>query len=374
MYREAAQVKSLIKPLGLYIHIPFCRHKCAYCDFYTAVLSDTVLDRFADSLIDEIRKWGGCIDRPIDTVYIGGGTPSVLGSRIKDILSAVRESFTVCDDAEITAEMNPENDLTEFLNAAKESGVNRLSIGVQSANDNELKTLGRLHTPSDAERAVAQARKTGFDNISLDIMLGLPESNLKTLKKSIDFICGLAPEHISAYMLSIEKNTKLAISTLNLPDEDRQAKQYLYTCDELENHGYFHYEISNFALSGKESRHNLKYWNCEEYLGIGPAAHSFLDGKRFFYSRDLKAFLCGTKPNDDGLGGTPEERLMLGLRLKKGVELNTEDNKNLLDFINTLEKEKLAVYKDRRLSLTDKGMLLSNGIITEITELLYENI
>ena len=361
--------------LGLYIHIPFCAKKCAYCDFYSTFAEGTVIERYLSALEKEINKWGGLTDRPIDTIYIGGGTPSLLKERIGDIVKKVKDSFLVTDNAEITVEANPCSISEEFLLSAKKAGVNRLSIGVQSGNDKELKILGRMHTAKKASEAINLAREFGFDNISLDLMLCLPDSNLKTLKENLDYITALSPEHISAYMLKIEENTLFANkSDLNLPDEDGEAKQYLYMCKYLENKGYEHYEISNFCKEGRESRHNLKYWNCEEYIGIGPSAHSFFEGKRFYYPNDLKGFIANPQTILDGEGGSREEELMLALRLKKGVDITKFYNplpEDLKLRLKKLEAEDLIEYNHPNISLTDKGMLVSNIIITE---LIYENL
>lgn len=351
---------------GLYLHIPFCKKKCAYCDFYSSFASDALIDEYVDALSKEIRKWGDCFGRPIDTIYFGGGTPSLLGDRIVPLLNTVRDSFEVLSGAEITAEMNPGDDAKEFLSAAINAGVNRLSIGVQSGNDKELELLGRRHNGAQAVKTVGMARELGFDNISLDIMLGLPESTTEKLSQSLDFIVGLEPEHISAYILKIEPDTRFGRENISLPDEDEQARQYLMMCERLERAGYGHYEISNFAKSGYESRHNLKYWRGAEYLGLGPAAHSFVDGKRFFYPRDIRAFIEHPETVFDGNGGDSEERLMLGLRLREGVDLS--DYKQLEPFITTLEKAGLGRSENGRFSLTDQGMLVSNSIITEILE------
>ena len=317
------------------------------------------------ALTKEIKRWGGCYGRPIDSIYIGGGTPSLIGERIIDLIKAVRESFEVSDNAEITAEMNPTKDGTDFLNAAKKAGVNRLSIGVQSGDDKELRVLGRSHTAKDAMKCFEAARKVGFRNISLDIMLGLPESNLKTLSKSIDFLLEMRPEHISAYILKIEPNTRFGKEKPKLPDDDQQAEQYLYLCKRLEDAGYGHYEISNFAKMGFESRHNLKYWECKEYLGIGPAAHSFIGNERFFYERNLKKFIENPETVFDGKA-EETDGIMLGLRLKKGVDL--APHQELKPLLDNLVKAKLATFENGRFCLTDEGMLVSNSIITEITE------
>ncbi len=371
-YPAVALVRSLPNNAGLYLHIPFCARRCAYCNFYSAVYSEQMLDRFTKGLIREIKKWGGSFNRPIDTLYIGGGTPSLLGQRIIDIVDAAMEAFNILPDAEITAEMNPSDEQNGFLHYAKKAGVNRLSIGVQSGIDAELKTLGRRHTARDAERTVAAARKEGFDNISLDLMLCLPESDIATLSKSIDFVLSLDPEHISAYMLKIEPDTLLFAQKPSLPDDDAQVQQYLFMCERLEKAGYEHYEISNFAKTGRISHHNMKYWTLVDYLGIGPSAHSFVDGRRFHYPEDLRRFISDANTVDDGITDD-SERIMLGLRLKQGININ-EPSAQLKAFLLQSERAGLINIKGENISLTNNGMLVSNSIITEITELLYEDI
>ena len=349
--------------LGLYLHIPFCKRKCAYCDFYSAVFTEELTEKYTKALKREIKQWGGKINRPIDTIYLGGGTPSLLNKHLPELLDSVMENFNVSEGAEITLEINPQKDIYEILQNAKIAGINRLSIGVQSGNNDKLKILGRTHTKEDAKNAVEIARSLGFSNISLDLMIGLPQSNLYTLKQDLDF---LVAEHISAYILKIEPNTAFEQqeNLLKLPDEDGICDQYLFMCDYLENKGYSHYEISNFAKPDFESRHNLKYWKCEEYLGLGPSAHSFLDGKRFYYPHDLKAFIKGNSPLPDGEGGSEEEKLMLSLRLKDGVNAEKLPQNKIKMFINN----GFAKIKNGKFALTDKGMLVSNQIITELLE------
>ncbi len=357
---------KLLTNLGLYIHIPFCKKKCAYCDFYSAVVTDSLIDTYLLALKRDIKQWGGNIHRPIDTIYLGGGTPSLLNERLIPLISYIKENFNVTNDAEITLELNPQKDIDSVLENAKKAGINRLSIGAQSGNDSELMLLGRTHTSKDIVNAVKLARKYGFTNISLDLMIGLPESNIKSLTNNLDFLTNLNPEHISAYILKIEPKTLFAKKekNLGLPNEDAVCDQYLFMCSYLKDKGYNHYEISNFAKKDKESRHNLKYWKCQEYLGLGPSAHSFLDGKRFYYERDLKAYIGGTAPTPDGNGGSQEEKLMLGLRLTDGVEYNTLPKYKA----DLLIKNGLAVLNNNKFSLTDNGFLISNAIIGELLE------
>ena len=354
------------------MHIPFCEKRCAYCDFYSAFVSEEMLDKYLVALKREIIKWGGSVDRPIDTIYIGGGTPSVLGERIKPLIECVRDNFSVLENSEITVEANPDTATDEFLLAAKEAGVNRISIGAQSGSDEMLKFLGRSHSCNDTVKAVERARRAGFSNISLDLMIGVPDSNLGTLERDIDFILSLSPSHISAYILKVEPDTAFGKSAgaLGLPDDDAIAEQYLYMCDKLRTQGFSHYEISNFARTGLEGRHNMKYWLDMEYIGIGPAAHSFFGDRRFYYPRDLHKFIKESDVVCDGTGGDNAERLMLGLRLEKGIDLTDiygQIPNEIIVRARQLEKAGLINYSDGHISLTDKGMLLSNSVILELS-------
>ena len=291
--------------------------------------------------------------------------------RIDELLCAVKENFNIDKNAEITVEVNP--DVTdEFLSAAKGSGVNRISTGIQCGNDTKLQTLGRTHTAYQAKDAVRRIKNAGFENLSADLMICLPKSDNDTLSRDLDFFLNLDIPHISAYMLKTEPKTKFGEYPPELPDDDSQAEQYLLMCEILEKNGYSHYEISNFARPGFEGRHNLKYWNCEEYLGFGPSAHSFFEGKRFYYPADIKGYLREPQTVFDGLGGDMEERLMLGLRLKKGIDLSEFlcDNINVRERIKILEDGNLVRLNGNILSLTDKGMLLSNAVIADLLELI----
>ena len=360
----------MTNPLGLYIHIPFCEKKCNYCDFYSAFYNKDTLSVYLSALKGEIRQWGGKLHRPIDTIYIGGGTPSLLGEHILSLADCIKESFSVCENAEFTVEVNPSSS-DKFLSFAKAVGVNRLSVGVQSGCEKTLKILGRTHTAGQAIQTVKKARELGFKNISVDLMIALPDSNLQTLKSDIDFMLSLNPEHISAYILKIEQNTVFHknYDTLNLPDEDDAAGQYLYMCDYLQKSGYNHYEISNFAKCDNVSRHNMKYWVGEDYLGIGPAAHSCVGGKRFYYPRDLRLFIKKPEITPDGTGGDKAEQLMLGLRLSQGIDLTQiygEIPQEIKEKISMLEKAGYIKSDLPYISLTDSGMLISNSIITEL--------
>ena len=372
-----AQVLSLTNRFGIYIHIPFCAVKCNYCNFYS-VTNGNIYKEYCNKVIRELTQRGRQTARPVSSVYIGGGTPTVLGGQLlSDLLSSVKENFNVSPDCEITVEANPGDDLESILPDLYKAGYNRLSFGAQSANEEELQLLGRRHGVNDIINAVKTARKCGFRNISLDLMIGLPESNPKKLENSLKTVCELSPEHISAYILKLENGTKLQeIShTLNMPDDDSIADQYLLLCKHLKASGYNHYEISNFAKPGFEGRHNINYWKCGEYLGFGPAAHSFFEGKRFYCEPDIKKYLENPCYIPDGIGGTPDEYIMLGLRLSDGIssdefkeKFNTSLPRGVFDKARLYQKEGLCITDGRRISLTSKGMLVSNSIITSFIE------
>ncbi len=373
----AAQELSLTNPIGIYIHIPFCVQKCSYCNFYS-VNKTELISYYVSKTAEEIKRWGGLTARPVSSIYFGGGTPSVLNSRQFDLLvNAVYKNFAVKKGAEITAEINPADNLDVLLPDFKKSGCNRLSIGLQSGNDDELKILGRRHTAKEAVLAFETARKSGFYNISLDLMTSLPYSDEKTLKNSLDLVLTLSPEHISTYMLKLEEGTPMynIRNDFVFPDDDAAAEQYMQTHFTLTGAGYEHYEISNFAKNGYESRHNSLYWDCGEYLGFGPAAHSFLDGKRFYYPNDLSLFLDNPNTISDGIGGGQDEYVMLGLRLKKGISDNEFFKRygahlppTLFDKARLFEKNGLCNVENENISLTTHGMLVSNSIITSFIE------
>ncbi|MBQ4051077.1 MAG: radical SAM family heme chaperone HemW [Oscillospiraceae bacterium] len=352
--------------IGLYIHVPFCASKCAYCDFYSRVRRDQLPDYHA-ALKREISGWK---EKGVkaDTLFFGGGTPSLLTpEQIDELIVLCREVFSL--EGEITMEANPDTVTPESLRGYRAAGVNRLSFGVQSAIDSELKLLGRKHTFADAERAVYAARDAGFDNLTLDLMLGIPEQTADSLQMTLERIMSLRPEHLSCYLLKIEEGTvfyKRQMGSL-CADEDTTADFYLAVCDHLKKLGYRHYEISNFALPGYESRHNLKYWRCEDYLGFGPAAHSCFGGRRFYHPADLAAYISGSAPVDDGPSGSAEEKLMLALRLEEGAgPLPGYDWEALRKRCAPYLKAGLMTEKDDRLSFTEEGFLLSNSLLAEI--------
>lgn len=360
---------------GIYIHIPFCKTKCPYCDFYSFKGDEKQKDSYLKAVLLTLE---GYADRntEVDTLYFGGGTPSVFGGeRIERIVSYIRESFDLKKNAEITVECNPSSTDENFVRAVKRAGVNRVSMGLQSAVDKERKMLGRPSGKEDIKKAVSLFKKEGIDNISLDLMLGVPYQNESSLDESIDFILSLGVKHISAYMLKIEEGTPFERDEkkLFLPDEDRVADMYLHTSERLEREGFIHYEISNFALEGFHSRHNTRYWQCEEYIGIGPSAHSFYKGKRFYYSRSFDDFISGKEPVYDGEGGSEEEYMMLALRLKEGLDgekfkkrFGKEIYESVFAKAKKYEKNGLLKTEGKKICLTREGFLLSNSIISDL--------
>ena len=281
-----------MEPIGLYLHIPFCNGKCPYCDFYSLTADAAMMDMYSSRLCEEIAQWGAKLSRPADTLYFGGGTPSLLGAeRIGKLVTAAKNAFTL-KDAEITVEVNPTKAQELDFALLKAAGVNRLSIGLQSANNAELALLGRKHSSQHAAATIRRAQEAGFDNISLDLMLAVQRQTRQSLARSIAFCAEANIQHVSAYLLKIEEGTPYFSKKeqLLLPGEEEQSELYLFACEELERAGFKQYEISNFSLPGRESHHNLKYWEDKEYLGLGPAAHSFIDNKRFYFTPSLPDF------------------------------------------------------------------------------------
>lgn len=338
---------------GLYLHIPFCKSKCPYCDFYSVKYCEKEAEIYTDSVIDEMKKYHGAFD----TIYFGGGTPSIMPPQlIEKLIAAAETHFDIDKNSEITIECNPSKDLTEDFKTYRKCGINRISIGMQSAVESERFALGRSAGKKQVEQTITAARNAGIDNISLDVMLGTPKQSITSLDETFDFIDRMNVNHISAYMLKIEDGTKFfeMKDKLVLPDEDETADMYLKTISCLNSLGLEQYEISNFAKKGFESRHNTKYWKLVPYLGIGKSAHSFWQGKRFYYDESF------TKVND-GNGGSEQEAIMLGLRLNAGIEKNLV-KKDFKKFV----KMGFIAEKGNKISLTPQGMLVSNTIINEL--------
>lgn len=366
-----------MNPIGLYLHIPFCDGKCAYCNFFSRCANENLLSEYTDCLIESIRNWGKKLNRTIDTVYFGGGTPSLLGhERLITILSCIKESFQLSKNPEITVEVNPSStDVIDFT-ALHQAGFNRLSIGLQSADDNELHVLSRRHSLADAQRTVMRAQNAGFNNISLDVMLAIPHQKKISLDRTLDFCASCGVQHISAYILKVEEGTPFFKMKGELPlfSDDEQAELYEYTVDKLAALGYQQYEVSNFACPGYESKHNLHYWHDEEYLGLGPSAHSYLDNQRFYYENDLQSFY-DDKICYESSGGDRDEYIMLSLRLNEGLNLTEYEKRyhhpvseNILKAAHRLQERELCRVTEKAIALTVKGFLVSNAIIAYLLE------
>ena len=339
---------------GLYIHIPFCANKCPYCDFYSVKYEKKLAQNYAKRLTEEFEKYR---DAEFDTVYFGGGTPSILEPQlIGNILNSARKAFKIDSHSEITIECNPSKNLEADFRKYADYGINRISLGMQSAVKSERLALGRRAGKEEVAKAIFDAKNAGITNISLDLMLGTPKQTLEGLNETFAFIKEMDVTHISAYMLKIEENTpfyKLQ-NKLDLPDEDCVSDMYLKTVDTLSAIGFYQYEISNFAKPNYESRHNTKYWRLIPYLGIGKSAHSFWNGRRFYYDKDFNII-------DDGAGGSEEEQIMLGLRLSKGIKKSLI-KRDLTPYINADYMKE----NGENISFTPKGFLVSNTIISKL--------
>ena len=373
--------------LGLYLHIPFCRSKCLYCDFCSFVnRSEADREAYVRALVAEIESKRN-YDYTVDTVYFGGGTPSLLSEeQIAEILAAVRENFRVARDVEITLECNPMTRLADgekYFSTLRALGVNRLSLGIQSANDVELKMIGRRHSFDDAKKTFFAARNAGFDNVSIDLMLGIPSQDLDSLKVSVREFIALGAEHVSIYSLQLEEGTPLykMREKYDLADDDTAADMYETVVQMMREAGYVHYEISNFAKEGRESRHNSKYWRLEEYLGFGLSAHSDFGGKRLENTRNLPKYLGGEWLKGEEEISLPErefEFLMLGLRTSAGVSKSEFFNAFGIDFdekygqkIENLKSAGYIFENETRVMLTERGFEVSNSILSEILDFDY---
>lgn len=373
--------------LGLYIHIPFCKAKCAYCDFYSLAHSEEKMDAYMAALLRHLEEVAPrAAGMQVDTVYFGGGTPSYLGAaRLCRILQTVLRRYDVARDAEITLEANPDSagDWKE-LRRLRRAGFNRLSLGVQSTDDALLRRIGRVHTYEQVQQAVKAARQAKFTNLSLDLIYGLPGQTMEDWQRTLADAVALGPEHLSCYGLKLEEGTPLwqQRQTLTLPDDDAQADMYLYTVAALGEMGYEQYEISNFAKPGKASRHNLKYWNMEEYAGFGPGAHSDFGGVRYGYVRDIDSYIAGklvlSESENDSTLARDYEYVMLSLRTAAGIDRQTFEKRYRQRFqpMETLfeqyEKAGLALPTEGGWRLTPKGFLVSNSIIAALQEALAQ--
>ncbi len=364
------------KPVSLYIHVPFCRRKCGYCSFVSYAGKEAQIAVYVDALKKELALHGvgdgPGSRRQVPTIYFGGGTPSLLApADTGDILSAIRSHFEVPGQAEITIEANPGTIDLPYLEALRKTGVNRLSLGVQSLDSGELAMLGRLHSAEQAREAVGLARRAGFGNLSLDLIYGLPGADLHRWQNTLERSTELAPDHLSLYALTLDEGTPMYVAVeqgeLPAPDPDAAADQYEFAEDFLAAQGYLHYEISNWAKPGNECRHNLAYWKRQPYLGIGVAAHSQVDSHRLANTPDMDNYVAAVASGrlpvdmDEEIGPDLElaETVILGLRLNEGI--------NYRDIWRSFGIDSLRHYRHRIRELIENGLLESDGSYLRLT-------
>lgn len=368
--------------LGLYIHIPFCVRKCNYCDFASfGGASDELRQRYIARLKEEILSYSERTSLTVDSIFFGGGTPSLLtAGELEDILLSVRDAFKISDDCELTLEANPGTVDFKKLSDYASLGVNRLSIGLQSIRENELKILGRIHSYSDFLSAYDAASKAGIDNINVDLMYAIPEQTPQSFQKTLEAMISLSPSHLSAYGLILEEGTPFfkRRGELTFPTEDEECEMYRLATDMLRTAGYSHYEISNYAREGKRSRHNLKYWRGQSYVGVGLAAHSYLDKNRYFNTEDISEYLSpdyAKYVKGEAVGPLDEayEYAMMRLRLDEGISLSDYKGRFDRDFLSGKE-EMIKKYVGAglmrlsrdTLSFTESGFYVSNSLLTEL--------
>ena len=370
--------------IGIYVHIPFCKKKCDYCDFISYCGKDDLIEKYVDSVKKEIEYVK--IKSEITTIYIGGGTPSYIDSKfIVQILEKIKEK-NVAQDAEITIEVNPGTVTQEKLQDYIDCGINRISIGLQTTNDELLKQIGRIHNYEQFLETYKLAKKVGFKNINVDLMLGLPNQRIIDLKESLENVLRLAPKHISVYSLIVEDGTpianKIENGKLKLPDDELERNMYWYVKNTLELNGYKHYEISNFAKKGYESKHNMNCWNQMEYVGIGTAAHSYRDITRYSNTEDIKEYIKNVQKGEFEKNriiheiqkeeDSKKEFMLLGLRKIDGIKISEFKNKfgdnPIYLYRNELKKlsdEKLIIIQDDNIRLSNKGIDLANLVWEE---------
>lgn len=372
--------------LGLYIHIPFCVTKCKYCDFNSFKIDLNEKIKYLNYLGEEMKLYKEEIkNREIDSVFVGGGTPSILNeNEINILFEKIKENFNIKSNAEITMECNPGTLTLNKLKAMKKSGVNRLSIGLQAVQNHHLKYIGRIHTFEEFEKNYHDAKQMGFDNINIDLMYALPNQSREDWMESLEKVVKLNPTHISAYSLILEENTELfkmyERDEFNLLDENTDIEMYEYTIDYLKSHGYNQYEISNYAKDNFECKHNVLYWKCEEYVGIGASASGYFNGIRYNNICELdnyeKMILEGEKPIEWeeklSIKDEIEESIFLGLRMNEGIQISDFKEKYNFDFekeykneIEKLSKMELIEIDNNRMKLTQKGREISNSIFVE---------
>ena len=335
-----------MKEIGLYIHIPFCKQKCYYCDFCSYANKLNIQEKYINSVINEIKNIKNKSEYLIKTIYIGGGTPSIIdANKIENVVSEIKNSFNVSAEAEITIEVNPGTVIEENLIIYKKCGINRLSIGLQSTNDSILKTIGRIHNYADFEKTYEMARKIGFKNINVDLMIGLPNQTIKDVEETLKNIIQKEPEHISVYSLIIEEGTilhqKIEKGELELPDEDIERNMYWKVNKVLEKNNYIQYEISNFSKPSYKSKHNTDCWKQKEYIGIGIAAHSYLNSIRYSNISNIEDYIKNIENNQyeknviihekQDSNTMMNEYMILGLRMIKGIDIKQFENKFLVN-------------------------------------------
>lgn len=376
--------------VGVYLHIPFCRSKCDYCDFYSMPAGDDLMDRYQKALLTQIKSMVPRLKgRTVDTIYIGGGTPSYYGEkRLRELLGYLQRHLSVAKNAEITVECNPDTVDLKSVVRLRKAGVNRISLGMQSADPDQLRCVHRVHDPQQVIWAVEDIRAAKIENLSLDLIYGLPGQSIDSWTDTIRAALALHPDHLSCYGLKVEEGTPLARRVdeegdMDLPDGDSQADFYLEAVEQIQQAGFRQYEISNFARTGMESRHNLKYWMGREYAGFGPGAHSYLDGVRYAWPRDLAGYLEALEAGEPVAMAEKEtvppreqarEYLLLRMRTMRGIEeweyrrsfgLNFEPISRRLEFF---ESHRWAEQSDHRWHFTPQGFLLSNTLIADLLD------
>lgn len=376
-----------MEELGIYIHIPFCKQKCFYCDFCSFANKNEMQEKYVETVINEIKNITHKEKYTVTTIYLGGGTPSILNPEyIKNILQEIKSSFKILDDAEITIEINPGTVNEEKLKRYKEYGINRLSIGLQSANDKILKNIGRIHDYKQFEETFFFARKCGFKNINVDLMIGLPTQTIEDVKQTLEKIIQKNPEHISVYSLIIEEGTIIEKlineNKLQLPDEETERIMYWTVVNELKENGYNQYEISNFSKKTYESKHNTNCWKQKQYIGLGTSAHSYLNKKRYSNTNNIEEYIKNIQENNISKNiiiheeqteeSTMNEYMLLGLRMVQGININEFKQKFKTDptikykgILEKLQKENLIQITKTSIKLTKQGIDFGNIVWEE---------
>jgi len=355
-----------MKEIGIYIHIPFCIKKCDYCDFISYCDKNELVEEYVEKLKEEITSNLYNEEYKIKTIYIGGGTPSSVDSKyIVNILNTIKEKYNL-ENVETTIEVNPgtitESKLLDYIN----TGINRLSIGLQETNNELLKSLGRIHTYEEFLETYTLARKVGFKNINVDLMIGLPNQSISNIKESLNKVITLTPEHISVYSLILEEGTKLykkyESKEIELPDEELERNMYWYVKNTLENNGYIHYEISNFAKKGYESKHNISCWRGEEYIAFGAAAHSYINGVRYSNTENIEEYIKNSNKivhEKQTLEDMQKEYMLLGLRKIEGISVQ--------EFKNKFGDNPIFIFRNELSKLVEKDLIIVDGDIIKLT-------